>query len=137
MIGRRDQSPAYQLAVVVDDAGDGVTEVIRADDLLESTAQQVLLQEALGFPHPKWFHLPLVVDEEGVRLAKRADSLSIAEVRERGADPRSVVAWAARSVGLKVPDRPSTSELLDGFELKSIRLEPTRFTAEDLESLVQ
>lgn len=137
MVGRRDQSPAYQLAVVVDDAHDGVTEVIRADDLLESTAQQLLLQDALGLPHPKWFHLPLVVDENGIRLAKRADSLSITEARERGADPRSVVTWAAQSVGLDVPGRSSASELLEGFDLKTIRLEPTRFGPEELENLTR
>jgi glutamyl-tRNA synthetase len=136
MVGRRDHSPAYQLAVVVDDAADGVTEIIRADDLLESTSQQILLQDALGLPRPTWWHLPLVVDEDGTRLAKRADSLSIAEIRERGADPRCVLSWAARSVGLSVRDRPAASELLDAFDLSSISLKPTRFTADDLEHLI-
>ena len=137
MVGRRDHSPAYQLAVVVDDAHDGVNEVIRADDLLESTAQQILLQDALGLPHPTWFHLPLVVDAEGTRLAKRSDSLSISEVRERGADPRRVVSWAARSAGLAIPDEASAGDLIDSFDLTSIRLEPTRFTAADLNEVTR
>jgi glutamyl-tRNA synthetase len=76
MIARRDGGPAYQLAVVVDDAHQGVTEVVRGDDLLPSTARQLLLQRALGLPHPRWIHVPLVGDLEGRRFAKRRDDLS-------------------------------------------------------------
>ncbi len=72
LLGRRDGSFAYQLAVVVDDARSGVNEVLRGDDLLPSAARQWHLQHALGLPHPAWFHVPLVVDESGRRLASAA-----------------------------------------------------------------
>ena len=70
---RRLGMPAYQLAVVVDDAHQGVSEIVRGADLLESCARQWLLQEALGFEHPRWWHVPLVTDALGRRLAKRSD----------------------------------------------------------------
>ena len=112
LIGKRDGAPAYQLAVVVDDAHQGVTEVVRGDDLLSSTARQWQLQRALGLPHPNWFHLPLVLDEAGRRLAKRADDLSLAELAAGGTDPRAVVAWAARSAGMDVGERARAEEAI-------------------------
>lgn len=99
-VARRGGEPAYQLAVVVDDAVQGVTEVVRGDDLLSSTARQRLLHDALGLPPPRWAHVPLVTDEAGRRLAKRHDDLALAQLREAGVDPRRIVAWAARSAGL-------------------------------------
>lgn len=102
-VARRDGEPAYQLAVVVDDAEQGVTEVLRGDDLVPSTVRQKVLQEALGLPHPRWVHVPLVTDAAGRRLAKRADDLALAALREAGVAPAEVVRWAAVSCGL--PDR--------------------------------
>jgi len=96
---RRDGSPAYQLAVVVDDARDGVTEVIRGDDLLPSAARQQLLYQALGLEIPRWMHLPLVTDRDGRRLAKRADDVSLQRLRALGVDARAIVKWAAISIG--------------------------------------
>jgi glutamyl-tRNA synthetase len=96
---RRDGAIAYQLAVVVDDGRQGVTEVVRGDDLLPSAARQALLQRALGLPHPVWRHLPLVVDEQGRRLSKRDGDLSLSSLREAGVDARRVVGWAAASLG--------------------------------------
>src|SRR5262245_23543624 len=78
LIARRDGAFAYQLAVVVDDARQGVTEVLRGDDLLPSAARQWHLQRALGLAHPSWFHVPLVLGPDGERLAKRAGSLALA-----------------------------------------------------------
>ena len=87
VVWRNDDLPAYQLAVVVDDAAMGITEVVRGLDLLASTARQLLLYEALGFAAPDFSHCPLMTDEHGVRLAKRHDALSLRMLRERGASP--------------------------------------------------
>lgn len=102
----REGVPAYQLAVVVDDALGGVSEVVRGDDLLASTARQILLQQALGLPRPRWWHLPLVADAAGKRLAKRDGSLSIAALRERGVSAaaiRGLVAWWCRWIPEPAP----------------------------------
>ena len=102
-IARRGGAAAYQLAVVVDDAAAGVTEVLRGRDLLPSTARQILLQQHLGLPSPSWTHLPLVLDEAGQRLAKRSGALSLKALREAGTDPRAIVSWVARVAGSAAP----------------------------------
>lgn len=86
-IWRRDDVPAYQLAVAVDDAAMKITEVVRGADLLRSTARQILLQRALRLPQPGYYHCPLMTDDMGIRLAKRHDVLSLRALREAGADP--------------------------------------------------
>ena len=83
--------PSYQLACVADDAAMKITEVVRGADLLKSTARQILLNRALGFADPKWFHCRLVVDQNGRRLAKRNDALSVRTLRERGLRPSDVL----------------------------------------------
>ena len=134
-IARRDHRPAYQLAVVVDDAHQGVTEVLRGDDLLPSAARQILLQRALGFETPSWVHVPLVLDEDGRRLAKREDDLSLAELRSGGTDPRAVVGWAAGTAGLDAPDRARAAELVHAFDLKRLRREPERLSRATVQRL--
>jgi glutamyl/glutaminyl-tRNA synthetase len=84
LVWRRDDVPAYQLAVVVDDIAMRVTEVVRGADLLKSTARQLLLLRALGYAAPDYFHCELVRDAAGTRLAKRHDALSIRHLRESG-----------------------------------------------------
>ena len=91
VVWRRDNVPSYQLASVADDAAMGITEVVRGADLLKSTARQILLNRALGFSNPGWFHCDLVVDHNGRRLAKRHDALSIRELREQGMAPADVL----------------------------------------------
>jgi glutamyl-tRNA synthetase len=135
MILRRDKLPAYQLAVVVDDAADGVTHVLRGSDLLASTARQWHLQHALGLPHPSWYHVPLVCDEAGRRLAKRRDDLSLSELRAGGSDPRRIVAWAAGSAGQRVPERVTATEVLRVFELGRLGRENTLLGALELARL--
>lgn len=83
-VWRRDDVPAYELAVVADDAAMGITEVVRGEDLLRSTARQILIYRALGVSTPVWCHEPLMRDEQGKRLAKRCDALSLRTLREQG-----------------------------------------------------
>jgi glutamyl-tRNA synthetase len=90
IVWRRDDVPAYQLAVVVDDAAMRISEVVRGEDLLVSTFRQLLLYRALNLRPPKFFHTQLVVDESGKRLAKRHGSLSLRALRERGSAPEEV-----------------------------------------------
>jgi glutamyl-tRNA synthetase len=87
LVWRRDGVPAYQLAVVVDDAAMQVSEVVRGEDLLRSTARQILLPRALGLPAPEYYHCALMTDERGVRLAKRHDAIGLHTLRERGQAP--------------------------------------------------
>lgn len=135
LIARRDGAPSYQLAVVSDDAAQGVNEVVRGDDLLPSTARQWLLQRALALPHPRWAHVPLVLDAQGRRLAKRAGDLGLSELRARGVDPRRIVAWAARTSGMDVGEAESARELVGRFSLQRIAREPALLTDAELASL--
>lgn len=91
VVWRQDDLPAYQLAVVVDDAAMRITEVVRGADLLLSTARQLLLYHALGIEPPKFYHCPLMTDEHGVRLAKRHEALSLRTLRAQGATPESLL----------------------------------------------
>ncbi|HWZ43843.1 MAG TPA: glutamate--tRNA ligase family protein [Candidatus Saccharimonadales bacterium] len=87
LVWRRDDVPAYQLAVVADDEAMRITEVVRGADLLKSTARQILLLRALGYSQPQYFHCDLMRDANNIRLAKRHDALSLRTLRARGADP--------------------------------------------------
>ena len=91
VIWRRDDVPAYQLAVVVDDAEMRISEVVRGADLLKSTARQILLARALEFPRPDYYHCDLVRDETGQRMAKRYDTASIRHLREAGLNMEEVL----------------------------------------------
>ncbi len=90
VVWRRDDVPAYQLAVVADDHAMEITEVVRGADLLKSAARQLLLYHALGWDAPQFYHCDLARDEAGVRLAKRHDALSVRTLRESG--------WTAEQV---------------------------------------
>jgi glutamyl-tRNA synthetase len=90
-VWRRDGIPSYELSVVVDDIRQGITEVVRGEDLLMSTARQLLLYRALGAEPPAWCHVDLVRDQNGRRLAKRFHSLSIRTLREKGLSPQEVL----------------------------------------------
>jgi glutamyl/glutaminyl-tRNA synthetase len=91
LVWRRDDLASYQLAVVVDDAAMGITEVVRGADLLKSTARQILLARALGVSSPAWYHCDLAVDQQGQRLAKRHDALSLRSLREQGKQPQELL----------------------------------------------
>lgn len=101
VVWRRDDVPAYQLAVVADDIAMKITEVVRGADLLKSAARQLLLYQALGQNAPDFYHCPLVTDPAGNRLAKRHDSLSLRHLRSHGYTPEQVRAlW-------RIPELPT------------------------------
>src|SRR5207248_5779070 len=109
---RGDDTPAYQLAVVVDDADQSVREVVRGDDLLDSTPRQLELARLLGLPQPRYAHVPLVLGPDGARLAKRHGSVTLADH-----DPARALGGMAASLGLGEPgERGSPSELHDRFD---------------------
>jgi glutamyl-tRNA synthetase len=91
LVWRKDGLPSYELAVVADDHAMQITEVVRGEDLLTSTARQLLLYEALGWTPPAWYHTGLVLDESGQRLAKRAAAQSLAELRAAGVTAESLI----------------------------------------------
>ena len=94
LVWNRENVPAYELAVVVDDLAMRITEIVRGEDLLTSTARQILLYRALDAPPPVFFHCPLVLDKDGRRLAKRDASLSLQTLRGRGRSAEWVIAQA-------------------------------------------
>ncbi len=127
VIGKRDGGPAYQLAVVVDDAAQGVTEVVRADDLLPSTPRQLLLYRALGLSPPRFLHLPLVVGVDGRRLAKRHGDTSLRHLRERGVSAAAVTGYLAFLSGLMpVAGACRPHELLSTFDWRRVPRSPVQ-----------
>ncbi len=126
VLRRNDGVPAYNLAVVVDDDAQGVTEVVRGDDLLASTARQIHLQELLGFARPAYVHVPLVVDEHGERLAKRHGvALTMTDLAAAGVDADEVVAWIASSLEHDGAGSATTlRDLLDAFDPAAVPPNP-------------
>ena len=105
-LARDEKGAGYAIAVTVDDAAMGVTEVVRGDDLLPATPPQILLYQALGLQVPAFFHVPLVVGPDGRRLAKRHGDTRIASFREAGVSPERLIGFLARSLGLIENERP-------------------------------
>lgn len=121
--------PAYQLAVVVDDAEQGVTEVVRGDDLLSSTPRQLLLYEALGWTPPRFAHVPLVLAADGRRLAKRHSDLTLASLRTAGVSAESLLGVLAWTCGwLERPEPISARELIPRFRLNAVPAAPLTVT---------
>ena len=106
VVRRSDGLWAYALAVVVDDAAMGITEVVRGDDLLEATGAQVALARALGLPSPTYAHAPLLQGADGTRMAKRRGGNTLTELRGGGADPLRVVGALAATLGWIARPRP-------------------------------
>jgi len=131
VVRRNDGAPAYQLAVVVDDAQGGIGEVVRGADLLDSTPRQLLLQRLLGLPTPRYAHVPLVLGPDGRRLAKRHGDVTLADRGALGESPQDVLAPLARSLGLAEPgEKPSAADLLARFDPDSLPREPTVWSLE-------
>lgn len=97
---RNDGAPAYNLAVVVDDAASAIDQVVRGDDLLASAPRQAYLAHILGYQIPSYVHVPLALNEKGQRLAKRDGAVTLEEITEQGAHPAEVVAFLLESLGL-------------------------------------
>lgn len=117
VVRRNDGAFAYNLAVVVDDGAQGVGEVVRGDDLLDSTPRQLWLAGRLGLDRPAFAHVPLVLGPDGARLAKRHGAVTLADRLEQGETAAQVRARLAASVGLATSDeRPSPAELVARFD---------------------
>lgn len=117
---RSDGVYAYQLAVVVDDLEAGVTTVVRGNDILASTPRQLYLISLFGGRPPEYAHLPLLVDHDGERLAKRHNSLTLAALRESGARPEAILGLLAGRSGLQNSTRPTRAGELTGFDLSRL-----------------
>jgi glutamyl-tRNA synthetase len=129
-------TPGYQLAVVVDDAAQSVTEVLRGDDLVPSTPRQLLLYEALGLSAPRFTHVPLVVGPDGRRLAKRHGDTRLAALRAAGVRPEALVGLLAWSCGWADSVRPvTTAELIPRFRLAGLPPDPFVLTPERLRAI--
>ena len=130
VIAKADGTAAYHLAVVIDDAEMGITDVVRGDDLLDSTPRQILLYRALGLPDriPRYVHLPLVVGTDGKRLAKRHGDTRLAMYREQGVSAQRVLSLMARWLGVDPATESATPrELIDYFNLARIDQRPIVF----------
>ena len=127
VVFRNDGIAAYQLATVVDDAFQGVTEVVRGDDLLSSTPRQLLLDRALGRTPPQFFHVPLVLDAGGARMAKRRDSMRLAALRAAGVPAARVIGQLASSCGwAERGEEVSPAELIGRFDLAKLPRHPVQ-----------
>ena len=128
VLWRGDDTPAYNLAVVVDDADQGIGEVVRGEDLLDTTPRQLLLQRLLDLPSPSYAHVPLVLGADGARLAKRHGAVTLADRAARGEAPADVLAWMARGLGLAGPDEAvDLPLLLERFEPDALPRAATTF----------
>jgi glutamyl-tRNA synthetase len=137
VVGRSTGEPAYQLAVVVDDAAMGVTQVIRGDDLVSSTPRQLTLYRSLGLREPTFGHVPLVVDSAGKRLAKRDQAIKLSTVREGGVSPGKLVGWLARSCGWSESlETSAPRDWVERFDLSSLPRAPWMLTPELLSELM-
>jgi glutamyl-tRNA synthetase len=118
VVRRNDGVAAYQLAVVVDDADQGIEEVVRGDDLLDSTPRQVWLARRLGLPVPAYAHVPLVVGVDGRRLAKRHGAVTLDDLAAAGVTVPAVLGAMAASLGLAEPGSlvGSVRDLLGRFD---------------------
>jgi glutamyl-tRNA synthetase len=126
VLARADGVPAYNLAVVVDDIAQGVTQVVRGDDLLSSTPRQILLYRLLGGAPPDYLHVPLVLGADGQRLAKRHGAVTLADLADDGWSTAEVVATLARSLGLASEgERVTTDVLLDRYDPALLPTRPT------------
>ena len=133
VLQRNDGVPAYNLAVVVDDAAQGVTDVVRGDDLLATTPRQIELHRLLDLPVPRYAHVPLVLAPDGTRLAKRHGAVTLDDLAALGLSPGEVCARLAASLGIDTGGRTvMAGELLDRFVPELMSRVPWRLAADDL-----
>jgi glutamyl-tRNA synthetase len=133
VLRRNDGVPAYNLAVVVDDAAQGVEQVVRADDLASSSPRQRHLARLLGLPDVAYAHVPLVLGPTGARLAKRDGAVTLADRAARGESPADVLAALAASLGLSAPgEAVRAADLVDRFDPQALPRSPWILDAADL-----
>lgn len=125
VVRRMDGVASYQLAVVVDDAAQGVTHVLRGDDLLSSTPRQLLLYRALGLPEPRFAHVPLLLQPDGRRLAKREGASTVAGLRDAGLSAEAIVGRLAKWSGLGDGSPVRADALVSRFSLDALPRTPT------------
>jgi glutamyl-tRNA synthetase len=130
VLQRNDGVPAYQLAVVVDDGDQGVDQVVRGDDLLDSAPSQIHLALLLGIAVPEYAHVPLVLGADGQRLAKRDGPVTLAELADTGRDPAWVRRTLAASLGIEGLGDGDLDDLLDAFDPAALPREPWRWGVE-------
>lgn len=124
-MARDPDGAGYMLAVVVDDDAMGITEVVRGDDLLDATHCQLAIQKALGLSAPRYFHVPLVVAQDGRRLAKRHGDTRISALRKGGVSPQSIIGLLAYWCGwADFGEALSAQDVLGRFDLNTLRREP-------------
>ncbi len=129
VLWRWDDTPAYNLAVVVDDDDQRIEEVVRGDDLIDSTPRQLLLHRLLDLTASAYAHVPLVLGPDRARLAKRHGAVTLADRAARGETAADAVAWMAASLGLAAAgERVSAADLVDRFDPLALPREPTVFT---------
>ena len=132
-LARDEHGAGYTLAVAVDDAAMGVTEVVRGDDLLAATPAQMLVQRALGLPEMQYCHVPLVVGPDGRRLAKRHGDTRIATFREKGISAEAIIGYLACTCGwCSAGEKVSLRELVPVFTLDTVPREKLQYKAESL-----
>ena len=132
LVRTKTKLASYQLAVVVDDARQGVDQIVRGDDLLTSTPRQLVLYERLQLrPVPTYTHVPMVIGEDGRRLAKRHGDSRLVHYCEQGVRTERVVGLLAEWCGLGPRREMSSSEFADGFDLKQLSSEPVVFHESD------
>ncbi len=130
VLARHEYGAGYMLAVVVDDAAMGVTEVLRGDDLLPATFRQLLIYRALGLMPPEFVHVPLVVGPDGRRLAKRHGDTRIAALRAAGVSAERIIGLLAYWCGwAEQGEELRAEQLLTRFDLKSLNPKPVVFTS--------
>ena len=132
LVATKSGLTSYQLAVVVDDVRQGIDQIVRGDDLLASTPRQMLLYERLHYTTlPTYTHLPLVIGEDGRRLAKRHGDSRLTHYREQGIAPERVLGLLAEWCGLGPRRELSLDEFLNGFNISRLSHDPVVFTEAD------
>jgi glutamyl-tRNA synthetase len=133
VIEKADRTASYQLAVVLDDAAANVTHIVRGDDLIDSTPRQIMLYRALGMPEkiPRYMHLPLVVGEDGRRLAKRHGDSRLSHYREAGVSAQRVLGLMARWCGIGDTETTGIRQMIERFDINRLPRERVVFTQAD------